>query len=129
MGAPDPHSFLGMPHRGIPCLLLVLALVPSLAANPAAIRTPDDLVATGKPVCRCKFGAGSPRLGNRAFDERVLSAAIRERMPRTVFFVHWWDGNAGWVGRGLANTSHVPEALADPWVPSRDDLAHFGVGP
>jgi mannan endo-1,4-beta-mannosidase len=80
------------------------------------------LVSTGKIVCMCEFGAGSPELGNPDFDERILVSAIREKMPRTVFFVHWWDGNAGRVGWGMAFTKNVAEALADPWIQNRDDL-------
>jgi mannan endo-1,4-beta-mannosidase len=86
----------------------------------------QKLVSTGKIVCMCEFGAGSPRLGNPDFDERVLVSAFKERMPRTVFFVHWWDGNAGRVGWGMASTRNVAEALADPWIVNRDEIGFRG---
>ena len=44
-------------------------------------------------------------------------------MPRTVFFVQWWDGNAGRVGWGMASTKDVPAALSRPWILNRDDIA------
>jgi mannan endo-1,4-beta-mannosidase len=84
------------------------------------------LVSTGKPVCMCEFGAGSPQGGNLAFDERTLVSAFQDRMPRTVFFVQWWDGNAGRVGWGMAETRGVSEALADPWILNRDDISLGG---
>ena len=88
----------------------------------------DKLVATGKLVCMCEFGPGSPQLGNLNFSETTLVSAFQDRMPRTVFFVQWWDGNAGRVGWGMASTKDVPAALSRPWILNRDDIA-FAPGP
>lgn len=82
----------------------------------------NTLVGTGKLVSMCEFGPGSPQLGNRNFSERTLVSAFQNEMPRTVFFVQWWDGNAGRVGWGMAETKDIAEALADPWILNRDDI-------
>lgn len=83
----------------------------------------DTLVGMGKLVSMSEFGPGSPGLGNLNFSERTLVSAFREKMPRTVFFVQWWDGNAGRVGWGMAETKDVKEALGDPWILNREDIA------
>ncbi len=92
-------------------------------ADASVVKGYAELLATGKLVCMCEFGAGSPERGNPDFDERVLVSAFRDKMPRTVFYVHWWDGNAGRVGWGMAETRNVAQALADPWILNRDDLS------
>jgi mannan endo-1,4-beta-mannosidase len=91
---------------------------------PSVVSAYHKLVSTGKLVCMSEFGAGSPKLGNRAFDEDVLMKAFHDQMPRTVFFVQWWDANAGRVGWGMASTSNVRVALSRPWILNRDDLPH-----
>jgi mannan endo-1,4-beta-mannosidase len=91
---------------------------------PSVVSAYHKLVSTGKLVCMSEFGAGSPKLGNRAFDEDVLVKAFHDQMPRTVFFVQWWDANAGRVGWGMASTSNVRVALSRPWILNRDDLPH-----
>ncbi len=88
----------------------------------------SKLVSTGKPVCMCEFGAGSPELGNPNFDERTLVSAFQNKMPRTVLFVQWWDGNAGRVGWGMASAKGVSEALNQPWIINRDGIS-FKSGP
>jgi mannan endo-1,4-beta-mannosidase len=98
-------------------------------AGPAVIQAYLTLVQTGKIVCLSEFGAGSPEAGNPDFDETTLISALRDQMPRTAFFVHWWDGNAGRVGWGLASVRQAGAALHDPWVLNRDDLAYTGPPP
>jgi hypothetical protein len=44
-------------------------------------------------------------------------------MPRTVFFVQWWDQNGGGVGWGMASTRNAAAALNDPWILNREDLS------
>lgn len=85
------------------------------------------LVSTGKLVCMCEFGAGSPELGNPNFDETTLVSAFQNRMPKTVFFVQWWDGNAGRVGWGMASTKNVSAALNSPWITNRDAISYKAV--
>jgi mannan endo-1,4-beta-mannosidase len=94
--------------------------------GPAVVGAYKDLVSTGKLVCLSEFGAGSPQLGNPNFDETTLVSALQNRMPRTVFFIHWWDGNAGRTGWGLASTKNVSAALHDPWIINRDDISFRG---
>jgi hypothetical protein len=94
--------------------------------SPSVVSAYRKLVSTGKLVCMSEFGAGSPQLGNRAFDENVLVTAFHEQMPRTVFFVQWWDANAGRVGWGMASTSNARAALGRPWILNRDDLSPTG---
>jgi hypothetical protein len=77
----------------------------------------------------CEFGPGSPERGNRDFSETTLVSAFQEKMPRTVFFVQWWDGNAGRVGWGMAETRDLAEALGRPWIINRDAIAYGGVRP
>ena len=94
--------------------------------NPAGAPVVDaytTLVGTGKLVSMCEFGPGSPSLGNLEFSETTLISAFRTQMPRTVFFVQWWDGNAGRVGWGMAETKDVSQALNDPWILNRGDIA------
>jgi mannan endo-1,4-beta-mannosidase len=97
--------------------------------GPAVVAAYAKLVATGKIVCMSEFGPGSPQHGNRAFDEETLVSAFREKMPRTTFFVQWWDANAGRVGWGMASASNVRAALHRPWILNRDALAHGGPTP
>jgi mannan endo-1,4-beta-mannosidase len=82
-----------------------------------------NLVSTGKLVCMSEFGPGSPQRGNLDFAETTLVSAFEEAMPQTAFFVQWWDGNAGRVGWGMAETKDVAEALARPWILNRGDMA------
>jgi mannan endo-1,4-beta-mannosidase len=87
------------------------------------VRAYDTLVATGKPVCMAEFGPKGPSGGDRAFAETTLVDALKARMPQTVFFVNWWDQNAGHVGWGMASTREVKAALSDPWIVNREDIA------
>lgn len=87
------------------------------------VRAYDTLVATGKPVCMAEFGSKGPDGGDLAFAETTLVEALKTRMPRTVFFVNWWDKNAGRPGWGMASTQKVKAALSDPWILNRDDIA------
>jgi mannan endo-1,4-beta-mannosidase len=82
------------------------------------------LVATGKPVCMAEFGPKGPSGGDLGFAETTLVTALKTRMPRTVFFVNWWDQNAGRVGWGMASTRQVAAALSDPWIINRDDISY-----
>jgi len=82
------------------------------------------LVATGKLVCMSEFGPGSPHLGDLNFDETALVSAFRIHMPRTVFFVQWWDGNAGRVGWGMSETKGLQAALNDPWIVNRGAISY-----
>lgn len=84
------------------------------------------LLSTGKPVSMCEFGPGSPRMGDRNFSETTLVSAFEEKMPRTVFFVQWWDGNLGRVAWGMAEARDVREALGSPWIINRDDISFAG---
>jgi mannan endo-1,4-beta-mannosidase len=87
-------------------------------------RAYKDLVSTGKLVCMSEFGPGSPQHGNLNFSETTLVSAFREQMPRTVFFVQWWDGNAGRVGWGMAETKNLAAALNNPRIVNRDDISY-----
>ena len=87
------------------------------------VRAYATLVGTGKPVVMAEFGPKGPDGGDRNFSETALVAAFRERMPRTVFFVQWWDQNAGRTGWGMASTQEVGAALSDPWIVNRGDIA------
>lgn len=84
------------------------------------------LVSTGKPVCMSEFGPGSPHRGDPNFDETALVSAFRTRMPRTTFFVQWWDGNNGFVGWGMSETKNLSAALNDPWIVNRGDISYRG---
>lgn len=90
--------------------------------DPSVVGGYAPLVATGKPVCMAEFGPRGPDGGDPAFDETTLVSAFRTAMPKTVFFVQWWDQNAGRVGWGMASTRNVSAALSDPWILNRDDL-------
>ncbi|HZZ20276.1 MAG TPA: glycosyl hydrolase [Opitutaceae bacterium] len=84
----------------------------------------DTLVGTGKLVSMSEFGPGSPQLGNLDFPETTLVAAFRDKMPRTVFYVQWWDGNGGRTGWGMSETKDISKALNDPWILNRDDIVY-----
>ena len=89
----------------------------------------ETLVSTGKPVCMAEFGPRGPDGGDLGFDEATLVSAIRQRMPRTVFFVQWWDRNAGRTGWGMASTLNVAAALSDTWIVNRDDISYREMPP
>ena len=71
-----------------------------------------------------EFGPGSPHVGDLNFDETALVSAFRIHMPRTVFFVQWWDGNAGRVGWGMSETKGLTAALNDPWIVNRGGISY-----
>ena len=81
------------------------------------------LVSTGKTVCMAKFGPKGPSGGDLGFDETTLVSALHGLMPRTVFYVQWWDQNGGGVGWGMASTRNAAAALNDPWILNREDLS------
>ena len=83
-----------------------------------------QLVSTGKPVCMSEFGPGSAHGGDLNFDETALVSAFRGQMPRTAFFVQWWDGNAGRIGWGMSETKNLSAALNDPWIVNRGDISY-----
>jgi mannan endo-1,4-beta-mannosidase len=90
---------------------------------PAVVEAYRAMVATGKLVCMSEFGPSEAGHGDPDFDERVLVSAIRDKMPRTVFFQQWWDKDAGRVGWGMASVRFAREALGDPWIVNREDVA------
>lgn len=92
-------------------------------ADASVITGYDALVSTGKVVCMSEFGPGSPQLGDLNFSEVTLVSAFEDRMPRTAFFVQWWDGNAGRVGWGMAETRDVAVALGRPRIMNRGDIS------
>ena len=89
-------------------------------------RLPEACIDGHRQVCLSEFGPGSPHGGDLGFDEARLVSAIRERMPRTAFFVQWWDGNAGRTGWGMAETRNLSAALNDPWILNRGDISYSG---
>lgn len=93
-------------------------------ADAAVVDGYTQLVSTGKLVCMSEFGPGKPQLGNLDFDERTLVSAFKNQMPKTVFFLQWWDGNAGRTGWGMASTRSVAAALKNPWIINRDDISY-----
>jgi hypothetical protein len=92
------------------------------SGDPAVIDAYQALVSTGKPVCMSEFGPERPKGGNLDFDETTLVSSLRDNMPKTVFFVQWWDKNAGRVGWGMASTKNVSAALSDRWIANRGDI-------
>jgi mannan endo-1,4-beta-mannosidase len=92
-------------------------------ADPSVVSGYLNLVSTGKVVCMSEFGPGSPQLGDLNFAETTLVSAFQEHMPRTTFFVQWWDGNAGRVGWGMGSTKDVTEALGRRWIVNRDAIS------
>ncbi|MDB4969310.1 MAG: glycoside hydrolase [Myxococcales bacterium] len=76
----------------------------------------------GKPIFLAEFGAGQPAYGNTNFSELTLVDAIKRTMPNVVAWQQWWDGNAGNVGWGMAETRDVAAALSDPRVLNRGDM-------
>jgi mannan endo-1,4-beta-mannosidase len=92
-------------------------------AGDAVVSGYRNLVSTGKLVCMSEFGPHGPHEGNLAFKETALISSFHEKMPRTVFFVQWWDKDAGKVGWGMASTQDVSTALKSPWVINRDDIS------
>jgi mannan endo-1,4-beta-mannosidase len=92
-------------------------------AGPSVVGGYASLVSTGKLVCMSEFGPHGPHQGDPSFDETTLVSAFQEKMPRTVFFVQWWDKDAGKVGWGMASTQNVSAALNNPWIINRDALS------
>jgi mannan endo-1,4-beta-mannosidase len=93
--------------------------------GPDVLKAYATLVTTKKLICMSEFGAGAPQLGNRNFDESTLVDAFQIQMPKTVFFVQWWDGNAGRVGWGMASVKGIAAALARPWIINRTDITYI----
>ncbi len=95
-------------------------------ADESVVSGYTKLVSTGKLVCMAEFGPKAPEGGDLNFDETTLVSALQNQMPKTVFFVQWWDGNAGRVGWGMAETKNVSTALNRPWIINRDDISFRG---
>ncbi len=91
--------------------------------DPSVINAYATLVSTRKPVCMSEFGPRGPSSGDLLFDEATLVSSFKDRMRQTVFFVQWWDKNAGRVGWGMASTKNISAALSDPWIINRDDIS------
>lgn len=85
----------------------------------------NTLIALGKPYALSEFGSGDPNSGNSSFNQQVLTNAIKQQMPRTLFWQQWWDT---W---GMDRMQNVTAALSDPFILNRDDLgtgAQTGTG-
>eukprot|EP00026_Physarum_polycephalum_P012335 Phypoly_transcript_12631.p1 GENE.Phypoly_transcript_12631~~Phypoly_transcript_12631.p1 ORF type:complete len:330 (+),score=63.71 Phypoly_transcript_12631:81-1070(+) len=84
----------------------------------------NSLASLGKTIAMCEFGSSGPNGGgDTSFNETDLIVAIQSTMPNTVFWQQWWDGNGNLPGWGMGEMQDVQQALSDPWVLNRDDLA------
>jgi len=85
--------------------------------------TYNNLATIGKPIALCEFGSGGPSGGDTNFNETNLIVAIQTTMPKSIYWQQWWDEDAGRPGWGMGEMKDVKEALWNPWVLNRDDLA------
>jgi peptidoglycan/xylan/chitin deacetylase (PgdA/CDA1 family) len=76
-------------------VVVVMALVAWLAAEPVAPRAPIHGVATRAPVVAITFDACATRTQTYGFDRAVYEIIHRDKVPATIFVSgHWVDGHA-----------------------------------
>jgi len=97
------------------------------SSDPAAQGQPiyDNQTNFGKLIALTEFGPSGPDGGNPNFNETTLVAAIQNTMPNVVYWLQWWDENAGGIGWGMSLCQDVAEALNDPWVINRGEIGFF----
>lgn len=87
------------------------------ADDPSDAADYNAVSAYGKPVCLAEYGSGDPNQGNPNFDYGTLIARIKSDMPNVVLWQSWWYS---W---GMENAIGCKNALSDPWVLNRGDIA------
>lgn len=90
--------------------------------GPDGVGSYNTLKQYNKPIAFDEFGPGAPSKGDPTFSLSTLVNQIKANVPNAVYWLQWWDGNAGGAGWGMAETTNAKAALADPFVLNRGQI-------
>jgi hypothetical protein len=99
--------------------------------NPGAdgTATYQALLALGKPTALAEFGSGGPSNGDPSFSLPTLISQVQADMPKTVYWLNWWNQNSGGNGWGMEADQNTSAALNDGYVINRGQIANSSTSP